>query len=290
MQRYTTQVNHILRKEILNDGYAPLFNEALALSLQGGKRLRPMISLEIAHLLGKGYDIQPVAIVSELIHTASLVIDDLPCMDNDTERRGLPTIHHKYGERRAQVVTTHLFSKAYTLLYHGFRTLEENGLDRVMDRKLLIFDTLSKNLGILGAPMGQFMDTCADPMYSTGDRQGKEQHFTDLIDKKTATLFEIAFVIGYVAGGGDLSHIESIRQCSRHFGIAFQISDDFQDTKRDANQYFCPNFVNHLGKETALQRFNQSLEECQQLLEQLDLHSPLFKELLAVLRSRVLNS
>lgn len=286
MQGYTTQVNDILRKEILNDGYVPLFNEALALSLRGGKRLRPMISLEIAHLLGHGYDIQSVAIVSELIHTASLVIDDLPCMDNDTERRGLPTIHYKYGERRAQVVTTHLFSKAYTLLYHGFGTLQKDGLDHVMDRKLLIFDTLSKNLGILGAPMGQFMDTCEEHMHSSRD---KEQHFTDLIDKKTATLFEIAFVIGYVAGGGDLSHIEAVQQCSRHFGIAFQISDDFQDIKRDANQYFCPNFVNHLGKETALRRFNQSLEKCQQLLEQLGLLSPLFKELLAVLRGRVLN-
>lgn len=286
------RVEAILDKEMITSLHIPLLREAMQLSLKGGKRLRPMISLNIASALDCPYDIDKIAIVSELIHTASLIIDDLPCMDNDTIRRGNPTIHHKYGETRAQILTMFMFSKVYHLLHKGFKELHDAGLSDADHRRHIVFTTLSHNLGILGAPMGQYLDTCGTTSLtsstsSTSSPPTEEVWYRDLIHKKTSTLFEIAFILGYVSGGGELKHLDHLRQCAHSFGIAFQISDDFQDTAKDASRPFCPNFVNHLGKTRALEVFYECMNQCDTLLDKIGIHTEWFKELQDVLRTRV---
>ena len=283
------RVEAILDKEMIASLHIPLLREAIKLALKGGKRLRPMISLNIASALHCPYNIDKIAIVSELIHTASLIIDDLPCMDNDTIRRGNPTIHHKYGETRAQILTMFMFSKVYHLLHQGFKELHDAGLSDADHRRHIVFTTLSHNLGILGAPMGQYLDTCGNTLKTskTSIPPTEEVWYRDLIHKKTSTLFEIAFILGYVAGGGDLKHLDPLRQCAHSFGIAFQISDDFQDTAKDATRPFCPNFINHLGKRRALEVFNECMNKCDILLDTIGIHTKWFKELQQLLRIRV---
>jgi len=286
MEDSRKRVEAILDKEMIASLHIPLLREAIQLAFKGGKRLRPMISLNIASALGSPYNIDKIAIVSELIHTASLIIDDLPCMDNDTIRRGNPTIHHKYGETRAQILTMFMFSKVYHLLHQGFKELADAGLSDADHRRHIVFTTLSHNLGILGAPMGQYLDTCGNT--STKSTPPTEEiWYRDLIHKKTSTLFEIAFILGYVAGGGDLQHLDYLRQCAHSFGIAFQISDDFQDTAKDASRPFCPNFVNHLGKTRALEVFYECMNQCDTLLDTIGIHTKWFKELQKLLLRRV---
>lgn len=289
---YRKTIEQSLHKEILEDAPSPLVREALALSFLGGKRLRPAITLDIANSLkgkftGPRQPTAAVSLISELIHTASLIIDDLPCMDNDTERRGHPTIHHKYGETRAQVVSMWLFSKVYQMIHREFQALREAGLEAADERRIVMFRCLTDNLGIFGAPMGQFLDTCGHEQTRPTDRPTEETWLRDLIHKKTSTLFEIAFILGYLVGGGPLTQLDQVRDCAHHFGIAFQISDDVLDTDKDAGRPFCPNVVNHLGRKRALHIFHDSVQHCRNRLDTLSISSPMFEDIFRLLEARV---
>lgn len=264
--------------------------QALGLLFNGGKRLRPIISLEIANSINTknktNFDIDKIVLISEIIHSTSLIIDDLPCMDNDITRRGNPTIHYKYGETSAHILTMYLFSIVFNLMHDNLETLRNSNLKEIDKREELIIKCISDNLGIFGAPLGQYLDT-ADATILTGDKTNIKNIITDLLEKKTATFFEIAFVLGFVASGGDLDKLDDLRLCAKSFGIAFQISDDFLDMTKDASKCFCPNFVNHIGKEQAVLTFNSCLDIFIEKSKELDIFNKVFEEIICLLKERV---
>ena len=284
------EINKLLDKYLVKTSPNHKLTEAISLLFQGGKRLRPIISQEIAKAVNKNnqtnFNLDKMIVISEIIHSTSLIVDDLPCMDNDITRRGNPTIHYKYGETSAHVLTSYLFSQVFSLLHDNLEHLKLANLKEIEKREEIIFTCLSDNLGIVGAPLGQYLDNC-DCNPFTGDKEKIKNFLTELLEKKTATFFEIAFVIGYIGSGGEMDKLEDLKFCAKLFGIAFQISDDFQDTGKDAEKSFCPNFVNHLGREEAVLTFNSCLQLFREKIIKLGLYNEVFQEIITLLRDRV---
>ncbi len=207
--------------------------------LNGGKRFRPAIVLMVARALNKQYDATHAALAIEYFHTASLVVDDLPSMDDDDERRNKPSVHKLFGEAAALLVS-------YALIAAGYGAIAKNtsqiGLDHV---GILALENSTYNTGLYGATGGQFIDLFPPDLSLDTLR--------DVIHKKTVSLFEIAFVFGWLFGGGASEQLDLVKKAASHFGTAFQVADDIGDIEQDlANKRFV-NVAVTFGKERALQ-------------------------------------
>ena len=195
--------------------------EAMGYSLcAGGKRLRPFLVYRFCKACGgRTEDADKAAVAIEMVHTYSLIHDDLPAMDNDDFRRGKPTNHRVYGEALAILAGDGLLTDA-------FRVLAESGLDA--ERKAECMRILAENAGSLGMVGGQVLDMDA------GNRVCTEQEVLDIQTRKTGALIRAACELGVVCGGGG----EALRQAARRYaegvGLAFQIRDDVLDVIGDA--------------------------------------------------------
>ena len=193
----------------------------------GGKRIRPAIVLMISKSLGFGIDVTYAALATEFFHTASLVADDLPSMDDDDERRNKPSTHKVFGEATALLTSYALISAGYMALAKNTEIIR--GLESHFKGQDLICSTVLENAayntGLHGATGGQFLDLIP-PNLSLPT-------IKEIIHKKTISLFEISFVSGWLFGGGDLKKLSTVKQAASHFGMAFQIADDLNDRIQD---------------------------------------------------------
>ena len=175
--------------------------------LNGGKRIRPILCIATAEAFGQKALVPAIAV--ELFHCSTLIHDDLPCMDNDDLRRGMPTCHIKFGEANAVLTGD-------ALMIHAFQLLAEHG-----DPRLSL--ELAKAAGSLGVIAGQVEDLAAE---------GKEPN-TDLIEfihmNKTAILIRAAIRMGAIAGGAGEDELEVLGVFGEKIGLAFQIEDDILD-------------------------------------------------------------
>ena len=300
LKKYSKKFNYKIRTRyfsMYND--SPEIKKILQYSMKGGKRMRPAIVNEIIRILNrsklkeKRIDSSDIAIMNELIHSSSLIIDDLPCMDNDDLRRGKPTIHKKYGLLGAKMISTLLISDAYTILYRLFDTIKEKEIYTKMEceeRMLLLLDNLTKNIGIEGAAYGQYLDLL--PTYSLefqeevlGDeikRYTTSENIQEIIDKKTGVIFEISFISAYLLAGGSLEHIERVQQAAHCFGTAFQIYDDILDVDKDRLRIvngLTSNYVLCFGKEQSNLMLRKSIYQFRTIMIELGLYSSFFNEL-----------
>ena len=236
----------------------------------GGKRFRPSLVMMIAAALGRGVDVSEAALAVEFFHTASLIADDLPCMDDDAERRNLPTLHKIYGEAIALLTS-------YALIAAGYEALAKNGAlwaqfysqndsSDSNARILLALANSAHQTGILGATGGQFLDLFPPDIHLDTIRE--------VMLKKTVSLFEISFVLGWIFGGGDLQKLALVKSAAAHFGIAFQIADDLGDMVQDASHQNIMNIGLLCGKDKAQQLFEEELAGFQSALKQLNLMTP----------------
>ena len=190
--------------------------EAMRYSLlAGGKRIRPMLVLEFCRIAGGDMEkAMPVACAVEMLHTYSLIHDDLPCMDNDSLRRGRPTNHVVYGECTATLAGD-------TLQAEAFGTILRSGL--AADRRAACAEILAGAVGLDGMCGGQYLDM------SWEGRDLTEQELTEINSRKTGALLVAACQMGVAAAGGTAKMLE----CAGHFGaaigMAFQIRDDMLD-------------------------------------------------------------
>ena len=215
---YRSEVNKYLEGLFITDKEDPVcgLNEAMRYSLlAGGKRIRPVLALEFAFLCGADYaDVLPVACALEMLHTYSLIHDDLPCMDNDDLRRGKPTNHKVFGECTAVLAGD-------TLQAEAFLAILKSGLPD--DRKLKCAKYLAEAVGIGGMCGGQYIDTCFVS-------ENKNAELLNLINsKKTGALLSAACRIGAAAGGGTEEQLEAAASFGALIGEAFQIRDDILD-------------------------------------------------------------
>ena len=190
--------------------------EAMRYSLlAGGKRVRPMLVLEFCRIAGGDTELaMPVACAIEMLHTYSLIHDDLPCMDNDDLRRGKPTNHKVFGECTAVLAGD-------TLQAEAFGTILRSELPT--DRKAACAEILAGAVGIDGMCGGQFLD-----MQWEG-RKLTEQELTEINSRKTGALLVAACQMGVAAAGGSSAMMDAAGHFGAAIGMAFQIRDDVLD-------------------------------------------------------------
>ena len=194
----------------------PLF-EAMAYSLlAGGKRLRPVLAFEFCRICGADWKkAAPFAAAIEMIHTYSLIHDDLPSMDNDDFRRGRPTNHKVFGEAMAILAGDALLTDAFAVAAcNDLQTAQE-----VRDA----MGILSECAGSAGMVGGQVLDIMSE------ERELTEQEVLDIQSRKTGCLIRAACALGAIAGGATEAQFDAACQFAAGLGLAFQIRDDMLD-------------------------------------------------------------
>jgi geranylgeranyl diphosphate synthase type II len=197
--------------------------------LAGGKRLRPILCLASADAVGGNRaDAMPAACAIEMIHTYSLIHDDLPAMDNDAMRRGRPTLHVVAGEGQAILAGDGLLTEAFAVLARA----RPSDYSRALDH-LGVIQSIASAAGAMGMVGGQAIDlACVTP-----DADGKlappldAEGLRRMHGKKTGALITVAATSGATMGGGTYEQIRAIGDAASDFGLAFQIVDDVLDVE-----------------------------------------------------------
>lgn len=230
----------------------PVF-EAMEYSLlAGGKRLRPILAFEFCRMCGTDWKAAaPFAAAIEMIHTYSLIHDDLPSMDNDNFRRGRPTNHKVYGEALAILAGD-------ALLTDAFAVAATAQLPEPADMAFAIA-TLSECAGSLGMVGGQVLDIQAE------QRQCTEEDILAIQSRKTGALINAACVLGTIAGGGNEEHIEAASKFAAALGLAFQIRDDMLDVIGTVEE-MGKGVGTDADKNTFVRLYG--LEKCEELVQQ----------------------
>lgn len=206
-------------------GWQKTVTEAMNYSvLAGGKRLRPLLLQETFRLFGgTGSLAEPFMAAIEMIHTYSLVHDDLPCMDNDAYRRGRETTWKVYGEGMAVLAGDALLNYAFETALQAFPQAAAEGRMEAVGRALTI---LAQKAGIYGMIGGQTADIEGETL---PPEQVTEELLLFIHEKKTAALIQSAMMIGAVLAGASEEEIGTIERIGYHIGVAFQIQDDILD-------------------------------------------------------------
>ncbi|MGE5627494.1 MAG: polyprenyl synthetase family protein [Solirubrobacterales bacterium] len=218
-----SDVNNWLEGYFKNKGtYEKCIYEAMAYSLNaGGKRIRPVLFLLGFSLMGKDYkDVLPLACAIEMIHTYSLIHDDLPSMDNDDLRRGRPTNHKVFGEAIAILAGDGLLNEAMNIMFNY--CLGNNTINSISACK-----TISEAAGVDGMIGGQVID-----MESENKKISLEQLYC-MHSKKTGALIKASIVAGATAANADEDTLKLLRSYGEKLGLAFQIKDDILDVTGD---------------------------------------------------------
>jgi geranylgeranyl diphosphate synthase type II len=184
--------------------------------LAGGKRLRPVFAFEFCRMCGGDWkQAAPFAAAIEMIHTYSLIHDDLPCMDNDDYRRGKPTNHRIYGEALAVLAGDALLTDAFCVAATA-------QLPKPQDMAFAI-SVLSECAGSLGMVGGQVLDILSE------ERECSEEEVLAIQTRKTGALINAACVLGAVAGDATEEQLDAAATFAGALGLAFQIRDDMLD-------------------------------------------------------------
>ena len=268
-------------------GYQKLIMEAMEYSVMaGGKRIRPMLMKETYELLGGTENIvEPFMAAIEMIHTYSLVHDDLPAMDNDDYRRGRKTTHVVYGEAMGILAGDALLNFAFETAAKAFTMFPEKSLE--IGKAIQI---LAGKAGIYGMIGGQVVD-----VESAGKSISKE--VLDFIyELKTSALIESSMMIGAVLAGADDAALQKIETIAKNVGIAFQIQDDILDVTSSTEVLGKPvlsdeknektTYVTLVGVEQAKKYVEQISNEAIELLGKFEVKNPFLEELLRELIHR----
>lgn len=228
LKEFSARFNNDLEKYFpFPNGAEKRVIEAMRYSLMmGGKRLRPFLVCECANLFGVDYQTAlPAAASLEMLHTYSLIHDDLPAMDNDDLRRGNPTCHIKFDEATAILAGDGLLTYAFEVL--------SNALEIKPAQRLALLQLLSSAAGAFGGMVaGQTLDLYAT---STGNKEMDEDIISRLEEMKTGRLLRYACEAGAVLGQADENTRKILINYSRKIGQAFQIADDILDKEGDQN-------------------------------------------------------
>jgi geranylgeranyl diphosphate synthase type II len=212
---------------------APLADAMRYSLLAGGKRLRPLLCLASCEAVGGSVeDALPAACALEFIHTYSLIHDDLPAMDDDTMRRGRPTLHVVAGEGMAILAGDGLLTEAFALLARDAERHPQRAA-----RTLRALGTIAHAAGVLGMVGGQAIDlaTVTPRVDDTPTTPFTGEHLQAMHARKTGALIRAAATAGAVMGGADDSVIAHIDRAAAEFGLGFQIVDDILDVEGDSS-------------------------------------------------------
>ena len=205
--------------------WADLYESMRYSLLAGGKRIRPVLTLEFAHLAGMDWrEAVPVACALELVHTYSLIHDDLPCMDDDDLRRGKPTNHKVFGETMAVLAGDALQPEAFRLI------LTAPGI--APEKRAACALILAEVAGADGMVAGQILDTLHAPK--------TEEELKEVDHLKTGAMIAGACKLGVAAAGGSGELLAAAEEYGYQLGLAFQIRDDMLDVIGNADEFGKP--------------------------------------------------
>lgn len=276
-------VDNYLSNYFKNKGaYNSLIYDAANYSLNvGGKRIRPILFMLVYNMYkGKDKEIIDMAAAIEMIHTYSLIHDDLPCMDNDDLRRGKPTNHKVYGENIAVLAGDALLNEAMILLM-DFSI--KNGKDALVAAREIAYAAGAD--GMIG---GQVVD-----IINEGKKISKEElNYMHL--KKTGELIRVSIVAGAILAEVDKSEIELLNKFGLNLGLAFQIKDDILDVTGDVNKLGKntladgnkSNFITMYGLEECKVMCENLTDECIAILEKISVNTDILKKLTIELLER----
>lgn len=223
LQQKVEHINNVLEKFLpVEEGQQRIIFEAMNYSVRaGGKRLRPMLMEETYHMFGgSSAVIEPFMAAIEMIHTYSLVHDDLPAMDNDEYRRGKKTTHAVYGEAMGILAGDALLNLAYETAAKAF------DMEVTDARVAMAFTVLAKKAGVYGMVGGQVVDVESE---KSDDCPITREKLDFIYRLKTGALIESSMIIGAILAGASSDEVSRVEQIAAKLGLAFQIQDDVLD-------------------------------------------------------------
>ncbi len=250
-----------------------------------GKRLRPVMCMESCRIFGGNMaDALPAACAIEMLHSQTLIHDDLPCMDNDDFRRGQPTNHKVFGEANAVLAGDALLSFAPQIIVKHSNSL---GAEKI----LKVLSEYFQAAGAYGVIAGQVVDIESEK----GNVQGDKAKTLEYIHiHKTADLFNLALRSGAIIAGASDRELSIISDFGRKLGFAFQIADDILDetsTFEEMGKTLGKDkaagkltYTSLYGLEKAKQDLNNLIDDCLELLKQNNLQSEIFEQILNKIR------
>lgn len=223
LQQKVEHINNVLEKFLpVEEGQQRIIFEAMNYSVRaGGKRLRPILMEETYHMFGgSSAVIEPFMAAIEMIHTYSLVHDDLPAMDNDEYRRGKKTTHAVYGEAMGILAGDALLNLAYETAAKAF------DMEVADTRVARAFAVLAKKAGVYGMVGGQVVDVESE---KSDDCSISREKLDFIYRLKTGALIESSMMIGAILAGASSDEVSRVEQIAAKLGLAFQIQDDVLD-------------------------------------------------------------
>lgn len=223
LQQKVEHINNVLEKFLpAEEGQQRIIFEAMNYSVRaGGKRLRPILMEETYHMFGgSSAVIEPFMAAIEMIHTYSLVHDDLPAMDNDEYRRGKKTTHAVYGEAMGILAGDALLNLAYETAAKAF------DMEVADARVARAFTVLAKKAGVYGMVGGQVVDVESE---KSDDCPVTREKLDFIYRLKTGALIESSMMIGAILAGASSDEVSRVEQIAAKLGLAFQIQDDVLD-------------------------------------------------------------
>lgn len=284
-ERYIPVIENKLNELLPESGerYSSAVNAMRYSLLSGGKRIRPILLLEFYSLFGgRAESALNFAAAIEMIHTYSLIHDDLPCMDNDDMRRGKPSCHKAFGYDTALLAGD-------ALLTHAFLAAASTA-DIPPERVSRAISVLAQKVGIYGMVGGQVMDLDFEKNGANGEE------LTAMYIKKTSCLLEAAAMCGAVLAGADEETVKKTEEYAENLGLAFQITDDILDCTADEKTLGKPigsdekngktTFVTLLGLDGAKQRAALLTKKAEDILNGFSGDTSYLKELTEYLLNR----
>lgn len=268
-----------------HDSPAPLRNAMEYMLFSNGKRIRPILAITACEAMGKNCDnILPFACAIEMIHSYSLIHDDLPSIDNDDMRRGKPTCHKVFGEATALLAGDGLLTEA-------FRVMSDNQYtDRTHPRiaRQLIFE-ISSAAGARGMVGGQVMDVLSE------GKEGTRDILHYIHTHKTTALIRASVRIGAIFGGAKVRELNKLTKYGESIGLAFQIKDDLLDAEGDESKVgkrlkkdsAKQTYVKHYGPVASKIKLEQLVEGAVQAIQFLGGNSIVLTEIARFIGSRV---
>ena len=261
VEKYKPQIENALLEHlpVAPASIETQFNEAIRYALfSGGKRVRPILTLLGAELVGGKSDlILPPAVAVEFIHTCSLIFDDLPSMDNADERRGKTSLHEKFGEGLAILVAIGFLNASYGLVFVNHREMPERAVQAHAE--------IVECVGASGMVGGQSIDLALAK--GAGVIKHSDFESESIRNLKTSALMRLALRIGAILAGANYLELANLSRFAELLGDAYQLSDDLIDFEEDGELFETnKTFAINEGQESARLKLKTIVEEAKRVL------------------------